>query len=188
MDRQERIGELTELAEEASRCRACPLWEGRTNVVFGEGAPDARVMVVGEAPGKNEDEQGRPFVGAAGKNLDELLALAGLAREEVFIANVLKCRPPGNRNPLTEEIRACAHFLHDQARIVNPEYIVTLGNFATHHIMRTDKGITRLRGQVHQVGRFKVMPVYHPAAALYDRSKQEILEHDFKLLGTLLAQ
>lgn len=182
-----RTQELAELAGQARGCRACPLCDGRTQVVFGEGNPDARVMVVGEAPGKNEDEQGRPFVGAAGKNLDELLSLAGLKREDVFIANVLKCRPPGNRNPQADEIRACAHFLHDQARIVEPEFIVTLGNFATRHIMRTDRGITGLRGQLHQVGRFKVLPVYHPAAALYDRSKQEVLEQDFKQLGALLS-
>lgn len=178
--------ELQKLASEAAGCKGCPLWEGRTNVVFADGDASARVMLVGEAPGKNEDLEGLPFVGAAGKNLDAMLALAGLQRKDVYIANVLKCRPPGNRNPQPHEIQACAHFLHDQARLVEPEVIVTLGNFATRHIMKTDLGITRLRGQVHQVGRFKVLPVYHPAAALYDRSKQEVLEEDFRALGRLL--
>ncbi len=179
--------DLAGLACEAGSCQACPLWESRTNVVFGVGPEDARVMIVGEAPGKNEDLEGRPFVGAAGKNLDSLLGIAGLARDEVYIANVLKCRPPGNRDPRVEEIQACAHFLHDQAKLIEPEVIVTLGNFAARHIMKTDMGITRLRGQVHQVGRFKVLPVYHPAAALYAPSKQEALEADFRTLGALLA-
>lgn len=179
--------DLAELAATANECHACPLWEGRTNVVFGDGSPTARVMIVGEAPGKNEDLQGCPFVGAAGKNLDVLLGLAGLRREDVYIANVLKCRPPGNRDPQVEEIQACAHFLHDQAKLVDPEVIVTLGNFATRHIIKTDQGITRLHGKVHQVGKFKVLPVYHPAAALYDRSKQEALEADFRTLTQLLS-
>lgn len=182
------VQELEALAAEAARCKACPLWEGRTNVVFADGSPQARVMLVGEAPGKNEDLEGRPFVGAAGKNLDSLLELAGLRREDVYIVNVLKCRPPSNRNPQPHEIRACAHFLHDQARLVLPDLIVTMGNFATRHIMKTDVGITRLRGQVHQVGRFSVLPVYHPAAALYDRSKQEVLEGDFRTVGRLLER
>lgn len=179
--------ELEMLAAEAAQCKACPLWEGRTNVVFADGNPKARVMLVGEAPGKNEDLEGCPFVGAAGKNLDGLLGLASLRRGDVYIANVLKCRPPSNRNPQPHEIQACAHFLHDQARLVEPDFIVTMGNFATRHIMKTDMGITRLRGHVHQVGRFRVLPVYHPAAALYDRSKQEVLESDFRALGNLLA-
>lgn len=179
---------LEALQEEASSCRRCPLWEGRTNVVFGDGDAHARVMLVGEAPGKNEDLQGLPFVGAAGKNLESLLQLAGLTRQDVYIANVLKCRPPGNRNPQADEIMQCSGYLHEQARLVMPEFIVTLGNFATKHIMKTDVGITRLRGVVHQVGRFKVLPVFHPAAALYDRSKQQALEDDFRMLGKMLDE
>ena len=172
----------------ANECRRCELCEGRTHVVFGDGSPDAKVLIVGEAPGKNEDLQGKPFVGAAGKYLDELLAIAGLEREEVYIANVLKCRPPGNRNPKPEEIQACADYLREQTRIISPEYIVTLGNFATKFILRTDVGITRLRGTLQRAGRFKVFPVFHPAAAIYDRSKQPVLEDDFAKLGELLAK
>lgn len=177
---------LKTLEAAAHVCRACPLWEGRTHVVFGTGNEQARVMVVGEAPGKNEDEAGEPFIGAAGKNLSALLALAGLSREDVYIANVIKCRPPSNRNPRVAEIQACGHFLHEQAALVQPEFIVTLGNFATQHIMKTNCGITDLRGRIHQEGRFKVFPVFHPASALYDRKKQQVLEEDFAALGALL--
>ena len=177
---------LDEIREETLVCHKCPLVDGRTNVVFGVGDAHARVLIVGEAPGRNEDLQGEPFVGAAGKYLDELLAVAGLTRQEVYIANVLKCRPPGNRNPRVEEIEQCADYLRDQTRAIDPEYIVTLGNFATKFIMRTEVGITRLHGTLHERGRFKVFPVFHPAAALYDGSKREALENDFTTLGNLL--
>lgn len=184
--RDEREAALIELAAEVAECRRCSLCEGRTQIVFGDGNPASQVLIVGEAPGKNEDLEGKPFVGAAGKYLNELLAIAGLAREDVFIANVLKCRPPQNRNPLPEEIEACAPYLRQQTRIIDPKVIVTLGNFSTKFILKTEKGITRLRGQVFQTGRFKVFPVFHPAAALYDMKKRETLEHDFEVLGTLL--
>jgi DNA polymerase len=144
-------------------------------------------MIVGEAPGKNEDLQGSPFVGAAGKNLNALLQIAGIDRKDVFIANVLKCRPPDNRNPKVEEIQACAPYLREQTRIVNPQVIVTLGNFATKFILKTDRGITDLRGKPVRTGRFLVLPMFHPAAAIYDRSKQAALEQDFKALGQLLG-
>ncbi len=180
------IKPLKEIREEVLQCRACPLCEGRTNVVFGEGNPNARVMIIGEAPGKNEDLQGRPFVGAAGKFLDELLAAASLNREDVFIANVLKCRPPSNRNPKSEEIEACANFLRMQTQSINPDVIVTLGNFATQFILRTGVGITHLRGTVQQAGRFLVLPVFHPAAAIYDRSKRDVLLSDFERVGSLV--
>ena len=179
---------LEELKSQVEVCRACPLWEGRTQVVFGVGNPHARVLFVGEAPGKNEDEQGEPFVGAAGKNLNALLELAGLARDDIYIANVLKCRPPSNRDPQPIEIEACTPWLREQTRIIDPEFIVTLGNFATKFILKTDRGITGLHGQVQQAGRFKVFPVFHPAAAIYDRSKQQALEDDFRHLGELLAE
>lgn len=179
---------LDEIRSHVERCCKCPLCEGRTHVVFGDGSALARVMIVGEAPGKNEDLQGKPFVGAAGKYLDELLAIAGLAREDVFIANVLKCRPPGNRNPQVDEINACADFLREQTRAIMPEYIVTLGNFSTKFILKTERGITSLRGQLHQTGKFKVFPVFHPAAALYDSSKKVVLEDDFAMLGELLKK
>ncbi len=179
---------LDEIRLQVEACRRCTLCEGRTNVVFGDGSPNARVMIVGEAPGKNEDLQGKPFVGAAGKYLNELLEIAGLAREDVFIANVLKCRPPGNRNPQVEEIDQCADYLREQTRSIMPEYIVTLGNFATKFILKTDRGITGLRGKFYQTGRFKVLPVFHPAAALYDSSKKIALEDDFVLLGEMLKR
>ncbi len=177
---------LAEIREEVSTCKACSLCEGRTNVVFGEGNPHARVMIIGEAPGKNEDLQGKPFVGAAGKFLDELLEVAGLKREDVFIANVLKCRPPSNRNPKPEEIEACAIFLRQQTQTISPDVIVTLGNFATQFILRTGVGITHLRGTVQRAGRFLVLPVFHPAAAIYDRSKRDVLLSDFERVGSLV--
>ncbi len=179
---------LDQIKAQVEGCRRCPLAETRTNVVFGDGNPNARVMIIGEAPGKNEDLQGSPFVGAAGKYLSELLAIAGLKREEVFIANVLKCRPPGNRDPRPEEIQTCTPFLREQTRTISPEFIVTLGNFSTKFILKTDTGITRLHGKLAMAGKFKVFPVYHPAAALYDSSKRIALEDDFATLGRLLAE
>lgn len=177
---------LEEIRAQVEMCRRCPLADGRTQTVFGAGNPQARVLIIGEAPGKNEDLQGVPFVGAAGKYLNELLAIAGLEREDVFIANVLKCRPPSNRNPRPEEIELCAPYLREQTRTINPEFIVTLGNFATKFILKTEMGITRLRGTLQQAGKFKVFPIFHPAAALYDGSKREALENDFATLGELL--
>lgn len=179
---------LESLRRQVEACHACPLWQGRTNVVFGAGNPQARILIIGEAPGKNEDLQGEPFVGAAGKKLDALLKIADLARDDVFIANVLKCRPPSNRNPLPEEITACAPFLREQTRTINPEFIVTLGNFSTKFVLKTQLGITRLHGQLQHAGRFKVFPIYHPAAAIYDRTKQQALEDDFRTLGRLVKE
>ena len=177
---------LADLREQVQACRRCPLADGRTQTVFGIGDEHARVMIVGEAPGKNEDLQGEPFVGAAGKYLDELLAIAGLERKDVFIANVLKCRPPGNRDPHPEEIELCTPFLREQTRTIDPEFIVTLGNFSTKFILKTEVGITRLHGKLQRAGRYKVFPIFHPAAALYDGSKREALENDFATLGELL--
>ena len=177
---------LEQIRAQVQACRKCPLADGRTQTVFGVGNPQARVLIVGEAPGKNEDLQGEPLVGAAGKYLNELLSYAGLKREDVFIANVLKCRPPGNRDPRPEEIQLCADYLREQTRTIDPEWIVTLGNFATKFILRTDVGITRLHGTLQQAGRFKVFPVFHPAAALYDGKKREALTNDFVTLGQLL--
>lgn len=179
---------LEQIRAEVEGCRKCPLHEGRTQAVFGIGEAHARVLIIGEAPGKNEDLQGEPFVGAAGKYLNELLGYAGITRDEVFIANVLKCRPPGNRDPQPAEIEQCSPYLREQTRTIDPEYIVTLGNFATKFILKTEVGITRLHGSLAQAGRFKVFPVFHPAAAIYDRSKREALEADFRTLGTLLKQ
>lgn len=182
------VSDLQALREYIGDCSRCALGETRTSLVFGAGDPHARVMFIGEAPGRNEDLKGEPFVGAAGKLLDELLASAGLSRDEVYIANILKCRPPGNRNPQADEIEACTPFLREQVRLVNPCIIVTLGNFATRFVLKTTVGITQLRGRPQQAGRFKVLPIFHPAAALYDVKKRDVLMADFAVLRQMLDE
>lgn len=167
---------LDALAAEASGCTLCALAGGRLQVVFGEGDPHASLMVVGEAPGRDEDREGRPFVGRSGRLLDRLLAEeAGLARDEVYIANVVKCRPPGNRDPLPAEVEACRPYLDAQVRLVDPAVVVTLGNFATRSLLGSRLGITALRGRVHPGGPAgaAVVPTFHPAAAL--RGGAEVL-------------
>lgn len=180
--------DLAEVRELIGDCHRCGLGDTRTNIVFGSGNPRARVVIVGEAPGKNEDIKGEPFVGAAGKLLDELLVHAGMAREDVFIANVLKCRPPGNRDPLPGEIETCTPFLREQIRVISPAVLVTLGNFATRFVLKTEAPISQLRGAVTQAGRFSVLPVFHPAAAIYDRTKRDVLFADFATLRALLSE
>ena len=143
-------------------------------------------MFIGEAPGKQEDLGAEPFIGAAGKLLNRMLERAGINRPDIYIANVLKCRPPGNRDPRPDEIRLCSPYLREQVRAIDPDVIVTLGNFATKFILKTDKGITSLRGQAYTTGKFYVLPTFHPAAAIYDQSKLALLESDFDLLGELL--
>lgn len=179
---------LEEIRAVMGDCRLCELCQTRTNIVFGVGNPHARVMFVGEAPGRNEDLQGEPFVGRAGENLNAILSLAGLTRVEIYIANVLKCRPPGNRDPKPDEVLACSPFLREQIRSIWPDVIVTLGNPATHFILKTETGITRLRGRFHQTGHFIVMPTFHPAAALRNPAWQELLEADFRMLGDWLER
>lgn len=179
---------LDDLRMRAESCTACPLSETRTRTVFGCGPSDARVMLVGEAPGKNEDEQGLPFVGKAGHQLDELLSLAGLSRDLVFIANVLKCRPPKNRNPRRDEIAACSSFLEGQISAIDPLVIVTLGNFPTRFVLGSKDGITELRGREFSVDGRVVIPVYHPAATIYDRKKLPVLEDDFRFIGRVAAR
>jgi DNA polymerase len=179
---------LEEIESSIAGCRRCVLSETRTNIVFGVGNPTARVVFIGEAPGRQEDLGAEPFIGAAGKLLNELLAAAGLERGEIYIANVLKCRPPENRNPQPEEIEACTPYLREQLRAIDPVVLVTLGNFATQFVLKTGKGITYLRGQVHIAGRFSVLPTFHPAAAIYDRNKLPVMQEDFALLGRLLAK
>ena len=184
----ESIQILDELRARALVCIQCGLAETRTQVVFGVGDPQARLMFVGEAPGKNEDLQGQPFVGAAGKLLDSLLGEIGLQRPEVYIANVLKCRPPGNRDPKTEEIDACKGYLREQIRLVAPEVVMTLGNFATKLLLNTEVGITRLRGRTHPWWLGAVLiPTFHPAAALRggDRVTDQMRE-DFALVRSIL--
>ena len=158
---------LAALAEEASSCTACGLSEGRTTVVFGTGSPDAEVMFVGEGPGAREDEQGLPFVGRSGQLLDQLLREeVGLDRSDCYIANVVKCRPPGNRDPKPDEIAACRPWLEEQLELIDPTVVVTLGNFAARLLLDTDTGITKLRGQAYQFGGRHLVPTFHPAAAL----------------------
>lgn len=178
------LDEVRHLLGECTRCR---LAATRTHIVFGVGDPAADVMLIGEAPGRNEDLKGEPFVGAAGKLLDELLGVAGLARSDVYIANVLKCRPPGNRDPLPDEVETCTPFLREQIRVISPSILVTLGNFATRFVVGAQVSITRVRGVPREVGRFTVLPTYHPAAAIYDQGKLDLIRADFELLGTLVA-
>ena len=159
--------ELAELARRASGCVRCPLSEGRTQVVFGVGDPDADLMFVGEAPGRDEDLQGEPFVGRSGKLLDRLvMEELGVDRSRFYIANVVKCRPPDNRDPKAEEIDACRPYLAGQLEIIRPKVVVTLGNFATKLLLETDLGITKVRGRAYPMGAWQLVPTYHPAAAL----------------------
>jgi len=178
--------DLASLREHIGDCRRCPLGETRTQVVFGVGDPDARLMFIGEGPGKNEDLRGEPFVGAAGKFLDELLASIGFTRSQVYIANVVKCRPPGNRDPLPIEIETCTPFLARQIEIIDPKVISTLGKFATQYVLDTTVAITRLRGKLYRVGGRRVVPVLHPAAALYNGSNRQVLFDDFRRLRAVL--
>jgi uracil-DNA glycosylase family 4 len=190
--RAERREELKAVYAQARSCVRCPeLARTRTQVVFGAGNADADLMFVGEAPGAREDEQGIPFVGAAGKLLDELLAEVGLARGDVFIANVLKCRPPGNRDPLPAEIDNCQDYLMRQVGLIEPRVICTLGNFATKLLRADPTGISRLHGQaeIRVIGSraVRLYPLFHPAAALYTRSLLDTLRADFARLPELLA-
>jgi len=170
----------------------CRLAEGRTQVVFGSGNPGADLMFVGEAPGFHEDKQGVPFVGQAGKLLDQLLGGIGLTREDVYIANVIKCRPPGNRDPMPDEIEACEGHLWKQISLIEPTVVATLGNFATKLLSGRPTGITRVHGQEQEVelgGRSVLLyPLYHPAAALYTPRMLEVLESDFRRLPELLGR
>jgi len=155
------------LAAEAAGCTRCPLAATRTQVVFGVGDPDADLMFVGEAPGRDEDLQGEPFVGRSGQLLDRLLAEElGLERSAVYIANVVKCRPPDNRDPRPEEIASCRPYLEAQVELIAPTVVVTLGNFATKLLLDTDQGITKLRGRAYPLGDGHLVPTFHPAAAL----------------------
>ncbi len=181
---------LTEVAAEAADCTKCRLAQGRTQVVFGDGSPEADLLLIGEGPGFHEDKQGVPFVGAAGNLLNRMLGEIGLAREDVYIANVVMCRPPGNRDPHPDEIEACTPWLVEQISLIQPKVILTLGNFATKYVLNTATGITRLRGQTHGWHGRTVIPTFHPAAILHgggERSRQfELLRDDFKLVRTTL--
>ena len=187
----ERFDELQVHAAAAATCARCRLAEGRTQVVFGAGNPMADLMFVGEAPGFHEDKQGVPFVGQAGKLLDGLLAGVGLERGDVYIANVLKCRPPGNRDPQADEIESCEPHLFRQIELIEPKVIATLGNFATKLLSGRPLGITRVHGSEQELtiaGRSVVLyPLYHPAAALYTPAMLKVLEADFARLPAILG-
>jgi DNA polymerase len=181
--------ELAELAGRAEACRACPLGAQRTQAVFGVGSPTADLMFVGEAPGFHEDRQGEPFVGASGQLLTRLLrSKLGLERSDVYIANTLKCRPPDNRDPLPAEIEACRPFLREQFRLIQPRVVVTLGNFASKLLLKTQTGITRLRGQRYPFGRAVLIPTFHPAAALRGGNAMRGLEEDFDRIAEALRE
>ena len=160
---------LEELGTSLKDCQRCGLSAGRTQVVFGTGNPHASIMFMGEGPGFHEDKQGIPFVGAAGKLLTQLLESAGLSRDEIYIANVVKCRPPNNRNPLPEEIDTCQPFLLQQVELIKPKLVCSLGNFATQTLLGRKIGITKVRGQLFQLAHFSLFPLLHPAAAGGDR-------------------
>jgi DNA polymerase len=191
-DAAERRERLVELYREVADCTRCPLHETRTKAVFGAGNADAELMFVGEAPGAEEDRQGLPFVGRAGQLLNELLVEIGLSREEVFIANVLKSRPPGNRDPQPGEIEACEPYLWEQVRLIEPRVVCTLGNFATKLLTGSPTGITRVRGepQVHELGGRTVflLPLFHPAAALRTPAVKQQLREDFATIPALIER
>ncbi len=177
---------LDELQASLLDCQRCRLASGRTQVVFGVGNPHASIMFVGEAPGFYEDKQGEPFVGAAGKLLNELLGSIGLARPDIYIANVVKCRPPNNRDPQPEEVNTCKPFLLDQIQFIKPQLVCTLGNFATQTLLSTKVGISKVRGRAIPQSDFVVFPLFHPAAALHQGNLKSLLVEDFQKLKDVL--
>ena len=179
------IKQLLTVHEQIHQCKQCPLHIGRTRAVPGDGPADAVIMFIGEAPGFHEDQQGIPFVGAAGRLLDELLEKSGIDRSSVFITNVIKFRPPGNRDPKVEEVEACKHFLDRQIELISPQVVVTLGR---HSMARAfpDEKISFVHGQARQVGEQIYVAMYHPAAALHQPSLRGIVESDFERLRNIL--
>ncbi|MDD3819095.1 MAG: uracil-DNA glycosylase [Actinomycetota bacterium] len=186
MDELNKRERLKELYFKIKDCDKCELSKSRTKFVFGSGSACAEIMLVGEAPGKNEDLQGLPFVGQAGKLLDELLGSIGYKRSEVFIANVLKCRPPGNRDPKVDEVNICKGYLMEQIKIIDPKIICTMGRYSTQLLLNTDRGINGLRGRVYKMDNRIIMPINHPAAALYTPSRMDILRQDFQKIKNLI--
>jgi DNA polymerase len=183
----ENLTPLQELARSLHECERCKLSRlGRKQVVFGVGNPQATVMFVGEAPGFHEDQQGEPFVGAAGKLLNDLLQSAGLSRSDIYIANVIKCRPPNNRDPELDEVDTCKPFLMQQIACIRPHLVCSLGNWATQTLLERKVGITKVRGQVFRLKEFALFPLLHPAAALHQGGMLEPLRQDFKKLKDFL--
>ena len=180
--------DLAGLRQRVSECVACPLHEGRMNVVPGDGPANAEVAFIGEAPGFNEDKQARPFVGQAGKFLEELLASVGWAREQVYITNVVKCRPPNNRDPLPIELETCeSKWLTPELGMINPKIIVTLGRYALTRLL-PEESIGRVRGKILRWGEYVLYPIYHPAAALHQQRLRSVIMEDFKRLPDVLEQ
>lgn len=177
---------LEQVASEVKVCTLCELCRSRTHAVPGEGNPEARVMLIGEGPGWHEDQQGKPFVGASGKFLSELLTNAGLSREEVFITNVVKCRPPGNRDPLPDEIQACSVYLDRQMELIDPDVVVTLGRFSMARFFPGER-ISKIHGSPKEIGQRLIVPMYHPAAALHQSALRATIQEDFNTLPKLLA-
>ncbi|BAT72555.1 DNA polymerase bacteriophage-type [Thermosulfidibacter takaii ABI70S6] len=188
-EREEKERKLQLIREELGDCRRCGLWETRRNIVFGEGNPDAKVMFVGEAPGEEEDKQGRPFVGLAGQLLTQLIEQVGWKREDVYIANVLKCRPPGNRNPKEEEIEVCSPFLLKQIEAIKPKIICALGSFAAQLLIGKKLSISKIRGRLMQGWKgYKIFPTYHPAYLLRNPRQKRVALRDFQMLKRLVEE
>ncbi len=180
-DRKKKL-DLDEICSNMSGCRLCPLSTTRQNIVFGDGNPQAKIVFVGEAPGADEDEQGLPFVGRAGQLLTKIIEAMGLSRKDVYICNILKCRPPQNRNPLPAEIAACEPFLQEQLKSISPQIICALGTFAAQTLLRTDVPISVLRGRFHTYEGIKLMPTYHPAYLLRNPSAKKNVWEDVQLI------
>jgi DNA polymerase len=181
------VAKLQALTAEITQCTKCLLHKGRTKVVPGEGSEKADIMFIGEAPGFHEDQQGRPFVGAAGKFLEELLETIGMSRKQVYIANVIKCRPPGNRDPLPDEIEACKPFLDQQLELIQPKLVVTLGRFSMARAFPKAR-ISEIHGQPRKIGGIIYYPMYHPAAALHQPSLRRTIEEDMLRIPHLIQQ
>jgi DNA polymerase len=178
---------LEDIRKELAGCRGCPLCAGRSTIVFGVGNPRARLMFVGEGPGAEEDRQGEPFVGAAGKRLDLWIARIGLSRGDVYIANIVKCRPPGNRVPLPDEAKSCMPFLKRQIRAIRPEVLCTLGATALNFLLGAEERITRVRGRWRELDGIPVLPTYHPAFILRNATREHEVFEDFEAIAGRLS-
>jgi len=179
---KDKTAALKKLEAKVLKCKKCSLYKSRTNIVLGEGSPDAKLMFVGEAPGKDEDLQGKPFVGRAGKLLGKIIEAMGLKREDVYIANILKDRPPENRNPQEDEIKACIPYLKEQIKIIQPKVICALGTFAAQRLLEEETTISKLRGKFYVYEGIKLMPTYHPAYLLRNSKEKATVWSDMKLI------